>query len=847
MQFYTNVLQYGNNLLIREVKNGIRSNRRVRYEPTLFDLVKTREETGYKTLDGRSVLPHKFDCIKDAKAWIETRSSQSDIVFGNTQYPYCWIADEYPERVEWDLDKILMVTIDIEVECENGFPKPEDAAEPLLSITIKNHQSKRIVVWGLHEFENSRDDVTYIQCESEVHLIKEFLSFWEKHTPDIITGWNTEFFDIPYICNRIKNVFDEDEVKRLSPWKNVFAREVYQMGRQHQVYTLDGIAALDYFDLYRKFTYTSQERYTLDHIAKVELGDQKDGNPYDTFREWYTKDYQSFIEYNINDVELVDKLEDKMKLIELCLTMAYEGKVNFTDVLGTVRYWDIVIYNHLREKNLVIPQKRDHKKVEKFEGAYVKDPQVGMHKWVMSFDLNSLYPHLIMQYNISPETLVNGGGKPAEGWVDKILDGVMVNSTEYCMTPNGAFFRKDKRGFLPELMEGMYNDRVKYKKLMLDAQQSYEYTKDKKYLKDISRYNNIQMAKKISLNSAYGAIGNNWFRYFDLMVATAITTSGQLSIRWIEKSLNIYLNKILGTHNEDYIIASDTDSVYITFDRLVDKVFGERKETKPIIKFLDRVAKEKLEPFIGKSYQALSEVTNAYEQKMEMGREAIADTVVWTAKKRYILNVYNMEGVEYSEPKLKIMGIEAVKSSTPAPCREKLKEALKIIMGGTEKELNTFIQDFREEFMSLPPEDIAYPRSVNGVQKYTDNTQSTYDLSSGKKVEYGFFKSRAPIHCKGSILYNHLVAKNNLSNKYPYIQEGDKIKFIHLIEPNAYQSSAFSFISFMPKELDLHRMIDYNTQFEKSFIEPLRFITDKIHWAIDGSFGSQGSLEDFFG
>ena len=846
MNFYTNVLQYGNNLLIREVKNGVRGNRRVRYEPTLFDLVKTREETGYKTLDGRSVLPHKFDCIKDAKAWIETRSNQSDIVFGNTQYPYCWIADEYPDRIEWDLDQLLMVTIDIEVECENGFPKPEDAAEPLLSITVKNHQTKRIVVWGIGEFNTDREDVTYVQCESEVHLLKEFISFWETHTPDIITGWNTEFFDIPYLCNRIKNVFDEEEVKRLSPWKNVFDRQVYQMGRQHQVYTLDGIAALDYFDLYRKFTYVNQERYTLDHIAKVELGEQKDGNPYDTFREWYTKDYQSFIEYNINDVELVDKLEDKMKLIELCLTMAYDGKVNFTDVLGTVRYWDIVIYNHLREKNLVIPQKTEREKSEKFEGAYVKDPQVGMHNWVMSFDLNSLYPHLIMQYNISPETLVNGGGKPAEGMVDKILDGKLLNSTEYCMTPNGAFFRKDKRGFLPELMESMYNDRVKFKKLMLNAQQEYENTKDKKLLKDISRYNNIQMAKKISLNSAYGAIGNNWFRYFDLMVATAITTSGQLSIRWIEKSLNIYLNKILGTHDEDYIIASDTDSVYITFDTLVNKVFGEGAETSKIVRFLDRVAKEKLEPFIGKSYQALSEVTNAYEQKMEMGREAIADKGVWTAKKRYILNVHNMEGVEYAEPHLKIMGIEAVKSSTPAPCREKLKEALKIIMGGTEKELNIFIQDFREEFMSLPPEDIAYPRSVNGVSKYTDNTQSTYDLSSGEKVEYGFFKSRAPIHVKGAILYNHLVASKKLSNKYPYIQEGDKIKFIHMKEPNAYQSSAFSFITFMPKELDLHRMIDYNTQFEKSFIEPLKFITDKIHWAIDGSFGSQGTLEDFF-
>jgi DNA polymerase elongation subunit (family B) len=830
MNFYTNVLQYGNSILVREVRDGERMTRRVKYEPTLFDMVNTSEETGYKTLDGNSVLPHTFDSIKEAKQWVANRENQKEIIFGNTQYPYCWIADEYPNRVDWDLDQMLMVTIDIEVECENGFPKPEDAAEPMLSITIKNHQTKRIVVWGIGEFVTDRDDVTYVQCESEVHLLKEFLIFWERHTPDIVTGWNTEFFDIPYLVNRIRNVFDEEEVKRLSPWRNVFAREVYNMGRVHQTYTLDGISALDYFDLYRKFTYTNQESYRLDHIAFVELGERKTGNPFETFREWYTNDYQSFIEYNIQDVEIVDRLEDKMKLIELALTMAYDAKVNFVDVLGTVRYWDILIYNYLRERNIVIPQKSDNKKVEKFEGAYVKDPQVGMHNWVMSFDLNSLYPHLIMQYNISPETLVNSGDKPIEGMVDKILEyGKVDNDTEHCMTPNGALFRKDKRGFLPELMEGIYNDRVKYKRLMLDAQQEYENTGNKSLLKDIARYDNIQMAKKISLNSAYGAIGNNWFRYFNLLVATAITSSGQLSIRWIEKSLNIHLNKILDTKNEDYVIAADTDSVYITFDKLVTRVFKEGTKTDVIISFLDKVAKEKLEPFIDKSYTALSQVTNAYEQKMEMGREAIADKGLWTAKKRYILNVYDMEGVRYSEPKLKIMGIEAVKSSTPAPCREKLKEALKIIMGGDEEMLNTFIQDFRDEFMTLPPEEIAYPRSCNGLKKFRGTDR--------------LFALGAPKHVKGAILYNHLVDENKLGNKYVTIQEGDKVKFVNL-KDNIYQASAFSFMTKIPKELDILSMIDYTSQYEDSFLAPLRVITDKMNWILKND--EVGTLEDFF-
>jgi len=831
MNFYTNVTQWGNNLLVREVVNGERINTKVKYKPTLYAAV--QEPTPYKTLKGGYVTPIEHTSIKEAKEWIEGYSNQPDLACGNTMFSYNYIADKFPNYVKWDTDNILIVTIDIETECENGFPDPKQAIEPLISITLKNHQTKKIVVWGVGMFVNNRDDVTYVQCQDEKELVQEFLVFWQDYYPDIITGWNTEFFDIPYICNRIKNLFGEDEVKRLSPWGNVFSKNVFSMGRDHQIYEIQGVAALDYFDLYRKFTYTNQESYRLDHIAYVELGERKDGNPYETFREWYTKDFQSFIEYNITDVELVDKLEDKMKLIELCLTMAYDAKVNYVDVLGSVKYWDILIYNHLRKKNIVIPQKRKNTKAEKYEGAYVKDPIVGMHNWVMSFDLNSLYPHLIMQYNISPETLY-GQQKVKDMTVDKLLDKKVDTSIlkGVTLTPNGALFKTDTKGFLPEIMESMYNDRVTFKRKMLEAKQKYENTKDPKLLKDISRYNNIQMAKKISLNSAYGAIGNAYFRYYDLLVAEAITTSGQLSIRWIEHALNEYLNKLLGTDKHDYVLASDTDSVYITFDGLVNKVFKERKDTTKIINFLDTIATQKIEPFIDKSYSELAGYVNAYSNKMSMKREVIADKGIWTAKKRYILNAHDVEGVRYKEPQLKIMGIEAVKSSTPAPCRQKIKDALKIIMSGDEKMLNTFIQEFREEFMKLPVEDIAYPRSVNGIKKFTSDS--------------GLFAKGAPIHCKGAILYNHLMKKHSLSGKYELIQEGDKIKFLHLKEPNLYQSTAISFMTKLPKELDFTSIIDYDVQFTKSFVDPLKFITNKILWKIDDSYGTQGTLEDFF-
>ena len=822
MRFYTNIVPWGNSLLLREVVDGKRVARKIKYSPTLYCPV--MRETKFKTLDGKYVTPIKHQTIKEAKEWVENYKDQPHLVHGNTQFQYSFLNEEYGN--EFDKDKILITTIDIEVACENGFPNPDIADEELLSITVKNQQNKEIVVFGLRDYKTNRKDVTYFKCESEKDLLYDFINFWRSNFPDIITGWNTEFFDIPYLVNRIKNILGEDDAKRLSPWGEVYSKEVYQMGRTQMVYDIRGIAALDYFDLYRKFTYTNQESYRLDHIAYVELGIKKDENPHETFRDWYTKDYQSFIDYNIKDVELVDALEDKMKLIELCLTMAYDAKVNYTDVLGSVRYWDVLIHNYLMDKGIVIPQKKTTNKSSKYAGAYVKEPQVGMHKWVLSFDLNSLYPHLIMQYNISPETMKSEQTVPGMS-VDKLLNKEVDTSVldNVTMTPNGALFNTKKQGFLPEIMAKMYEDRVKYKQYMLEAKQNYVNTKDAKYVKQISKFNNIQMAKKISLNSAYGAIGNNWFRYYSNTMAEAITTSGQLSIRWIENKINQYMNDLLKTKDKDYVLASDTDSVYITFDKLIQML-----NPKNPVDFLNKIAKEKIEPFIDKSYQELADYLNAYDQKMQMKREVIADKGIWTAKKRYILNAWDVEGVRYKEPELKIMGIEAVKSSTPAACRDKIKEALKILMSGNEKDMNTFIQDFRKEFMTLPPELIAYPRSVNGLRKWTDHSS--------------LFKKGAPIHVKGGILYNHLIEKENLNGKYPFIQEGDKIKFLYMKLPNIYQSSAIAFITKLPKELNFK--VDYELQFEKSFVEPLNYIIEKMNWKVDRSYGTQGTLEDFF-
>jgi DNA polymerase elongation subunit (family B) len=678
-------------------------------------------------------------------------------------------------------------------------------------------------------FVNDREDVQYFNCSTETHLIEMFTKFWVEYNPDIITGWNVKFFDIPYLMNRFKNIMGEEWIQQFSPWGIVNEGTALGLGynRTEAYFDLLGVTTLDYLDLYRKHTFVRRESYKLDHIGEVELGQNKLDNPYDTFKEFYQNDYQRFVEYNIQDVELVDKLEDKMQLIALHLTMAYEAKVNYQDVFGQVRIWDCIIYNHLRSKNIVPPAIQESKTSDGYEGAYVKDPVVGFHDWICSFDLNSLYPHLIMQYNISPETMV--GFEPNRVNVENMLNekSDLSDLDGRTITPNGAQFRIDKRGFLPELMDTLYQERVVYKKKMIEAQKMYQQTGDKKYEFEIAKNHNIQLARKIALNSAYGAIGNQYFRYFDVRHAEGITMAGQLTIRWIERDVNEFLNKLLKTKSVTYVVASDTDSIYIRLGEVVNKIFKDKSDTRKIVRIMDKFCNETIQPEIDKSFDKLAKYVNAYEQKMIMKREVIANKGIWTAKKRYILNVYNDEGVELKQPKLKIMGIEAVKSSTPAPCRVKIKEALNVIMTQDENALIQFIEKFRTEFKSLPPHEIAFPRSCNNLKKYTSSTT--------------IYQKSTPMHVRGALLYNNMLKKHKLK-KYETVKEGDKIKFVQLKEPNPLRENVISFIGVLPKEFDLHKYIDYDSQFDKSFLEPLRFIVNAIDW----SFERQSTLDDFF-
>ena len=840
MDFYTSVHLHKADILLRGYEDGKRIHKQIRYEPYLFEPNRVYRERGvdtpFKNLKGEPVYKREFDSVYDAREHIKKyRGVDGKPLYGLDSFVYTFINDNYPGDIDYDPKLISLVSLDIEVDSEGGFPDIEQADRMVTAITLR--KKGKSYVFGLKEYTVESDDVSYLLCKDEHDLLDKFLTAWKFLDADVVTGWNIEFFDIPYLVNRIRRTMGDVSAKRLSPWAILDQRNLEIMGREYTVYTPVGINIIDYMQAYKKFSFAQQESFKLDHIAFIELGERKLDYAelgFDTLDEFYKGDYQNYINYNIRDVELVDKLEDKLKFLEQIYAIAYDGKCNYSDSFTSVRMWDIIIHNYLLSQGIVVPIVEKGSKDSQIVGAYVKDPQVGMHDWVVSFDLNSLYPHLIMQYNISPETYV---GQIEGISIDSMLDGILTApnhmiqndliARNQTVAASGCVFDRDYRGFLPTLMAKMYDDRVKFKKQMLAAKQAYEKNKSYDHEKEIARCHNMQLAKKIQLNSAYGALSNIFFRWFNRDLAESITKSGQLSIRWMERKMNAYLNKQLKTKDVDYVIACDTDSMYLNLGELVNQTC-EGKSTDQIVKYLDTVCEKVFEPFIDKSYQELATYVNAFDQKMVMKREAIANKGIWTAKKRYILNVYNNEGVAYTEPKLKLSGIEAVRSSTPSSCRDNIKKALKLIMTSDNEELIRFISDFREEFKQLPFDQIAFPRTVRGLSTYADSTT--------------IYRKSTPIHVRGALIYNNMLKQNKLQNKYQAIGEGEKIKFCFLKLPNLAQSNIISTPGSLPKELDLLQYIDYDTQFEKSFIDPLQTILNVLGWHTE----KRATLDAFF-
>jgi DNA polymerase elongation subunit (family B) len=822
MAFYTNLYRYKSNIYYRGYStNGDRVIKKDHYEPKFW--VTTPDDTGYKSIDGHNVGSINFNSMYEAGQWLRDNLEVSGRkIYGNKRYISQYVMEKFPTDIEFDRSSINVGTFDIETDYDDGFPHPDQAAHKILSISYKSSKFSTYHVWGYGDFNTKTaliSDVKYTRCNSEEELLTKFIEFWSHPdiTPDVITGWNTRFFDIPYVINRTSQILGIEYLHKFSPYGLQIPepRKVIYRGRENLVYEIPGIQTLDYMELFQKFGYTygPQESYALNHIAYVVLGEKK--LSYDesgSLKNLYKDDHQKYIDYNMKDVQLVDRLEEKLGLITLAITMAYKGGVNFQDTFGVTAIWESIICRKLYQSKVIPPlaQKYDDYEIQDgkthIAGGYVKDPIPGKYQWVVSFDLNSLYPNIIVQNNMSPETRVN-----------RIDD-----SSKFARAANETYYRKDFQGVLPKIIEEYYDERVSIKNMMLAAKAEEQKGYTSELDKEISNLENRQMAIKILLNSLYGALANKHFLYFSTGLAEGVTLTGQKAIKHAEVTMNTELNKLLKS-DKDYVIAIDTDSLYVNFGPLVDKFAPNN----PVL-FLDKICKEHFEPAIAKAYKEFFKMHNAYKNRMVMAREAISDVGIWTAKKRYILNVHNNEGVQYAEPKLKIMGIEAIKSSTPEIVRNKFKEAFKIIISGTEKETQTFIANFKAEFKSLNPEAIAFPRGVSNITDWHDRKT--------------IFKKSCPIHVRGSLLHNYYLKQNKLNNKYELIQNGDRIKFVYLKLPNSIRQNIISFKDVLPKELKLHSYINYDLQFEKTFIEPLNLILNPIGWSAE----EQATLEDFF-
>ena len=725
--------------------------------------------------------------------------------------------------------------VDHPLQRPGGFPDPQKAEYEITSISCKMFRNNKKVTFGVKDYTIKDKDQVYIKCDDEAHLLREFVSYNRAMDPDAWTGWNTESFDIPYIVNRIKKVLGDAMANKLSPFHAQTTKCINEYTDRESgdiLYRIMGITSLDYMRLYQQFNPKRQESYALDFIAAAELKEGKlDYSQYENLMHLYKDSFETFIEYNERDVFLVERLDDKKQFIRLAVTMVLMTKSRYQEVSGKVKLWDNLIYNMLKDEGIVIPPEKISKG-KGIVGAYVKEPVPAKYRWVASLDLTSLYPSICMMYNMSPETMV----VPEQGvydYLERLLAGEDLardaRRNGRCMTANGAEFSLTKQGVLPRAMKYVFDARKRYKNLMLEAKNQKEDFLRQGGSKDSDEYqtfdNKIAMldatqgAMKVLANSGYGVTAQNSFRYYSRDIAQGITLTGQLVIQYIATETNKFLNQHFST-NRDYVITCDTDSMYLELDR----VPTDPRNTQQSVDEIDRFIESILQPFLDASFEHLSDKMGAPKNLMDMKREAISDIGIWRGKKNYVLQVYDMEGVRYATPELKMMGIETARSDKPMIVRKELEVCLKIMLQGTEDDLIKELESFHDRWMQVDMNAISRPMGISSMDGVTVETAKAF-------------------HVKAALVHNRLLLDLNLARKYNRIRSGNKVRLLPLKIPNPARNNYIAYVGELPAEFGLHDYIDREGHYQSVFLNPIKSFADIIGWKVE----RVSSLEDLFG
>jgi DNA polymerase elongation subunit (family B) len=695
------------------------------------------------------------------------------------------------------------MTFDIEVEMVSGLPNTQFAQNEITAIASHDGVTKLYDVFVLDkarkvknnakQFSKDGRDVKLHIFDNEKNLLIAFLNYYEEVNPTILTGWNIDFFDIPYLYNRIKNVCGEGHAKRLSPIGQTF----YSPYRQK--WSFAGVSILDYINLYKNYNYGLESSYTLNHIATKELGRGKveyEGSLDDLFEN----DLEKFIEYNIVDVDLVVSMDEKLQFIELCRAICHAGFVPYEDYMFSSKYLEGACLAYLKTKGLVAPNKpKDRKEKmqalrdnneEKFIGAYVKEPIVGKYDWIYDLDLTSLYPSIIMTLNISPETkigkikdwdaehwvrggndrytIVGAGGDIYDYTKEELKD--VIKDSNLGVAANGVLYNQDKPGLIADILDTWFKQRVEFRKLEKQYGEAGDTEKYEFYAKR-------QLVQKILLNSMYGVLGLPAFRFYDIDNAEAVTITGQTVIKKTAEMANIKYNKELGT-KEDYNVYIDTDSIYMMAEPLVKHRFPEYKtfDQNRMAAEVNTIAEE-TQSFLNSFYDLLAErffCIPKEKHRFEIKKEYISKAGFWVAKKRYAQWMILKNGIPCD--KLDVKGLDVVRSSFPKAFQDYMSGMLKdILMGKDNDYVDKKLLDFKKSMMTLPVKIIAKGGAIKELSKY-DNGKWRKD--SGLQIAN--FEKGTPAHVKAGISYNRLLKFFDCPFKHEPIRDGDKVKWVYL-------------------------------------------------------------------